>query len=155
MDAKDIQRYLSLVGKELQAMGVQEPVQLLLIGGGYMLTQVQNRTVTGDVDAVWVYPEVYADSEVYRLFRAAVELVADDEGLEPSWLNTAVILCSLRGHCRKGSCGRSSGWCRSTFLQRISFWLISLSLRERRMQQIFRPSARCSASIRARRRKKL
>jgi hypothetical protein len=88
MNAKDIQRYLSLVGKELQAMNVQEPIRLLLIGGGYMLTQVQNRTVTGDVDAVWVYPEVYADSEVYRLFRAAVELVADDEGLEPSWLNT-------------------------------------------------------------------
>jgi hypothetical protein len=80
MDAKDIQRYLSLVGKELQAMGVREPIRLLLIGGGYMLTQVRNRTVTGDVDAGWVYPEVYADSEVYRLFRAAVELVADDEG---------------------------------------------------------------------------
>ena len=51
MDAKDIERYLSLVGAELQAMKVQRPIQLLLIGGGYMLTQVCNRTVTGDIDA--------------------------------------------------------------------------------------------------------
>lgn len=90
MNAKDIQRYLSLVGKELQAMDVEEPIQLLLIGGGYMLTQVRNRTVTGDIDAVWVSPEVYADSEIYRIFKAAVQLVADDEELEPAWLNTDV-----------------------------------------------------------------
>ncbi len=38
MNAKEIVRYLSLVGEELQAMNVQEPIQLLLIGGGYMLT---------------------------------------------------------------------------------------------------------------------
>lgn len=90
MNAKDIQRYLSLVGKELQEMSVQEPILLLLIGGGYMLTQVRNRTVTGDVDTVWVYPEVYADSEIYRLFEVAVQLVADDEGLGSSWLSTDV-----------------------------------------------------------------
>src|SRR5215467_7486372 len=90
MNAKDIQRYLSLLGEELQAMNVQEPIQLLLIGGAYMLTQVRNRTVTGDVDAVWIYPEVYADSEVYQLFQAAVELVADDQGLVQSWLNPPV-----------------------------------------------------------------
>ena len=90
MNAKDIERYLSLVGKELRAMNVQEPIQLLLIGGGYMLTQVQNRTVTGDVDAMWVSPEIYSDSELYRLFRAAVQFVADDEELEPTWLNIDV-----------------------------------------------------------------
>ncbi len=90
MDARDIERYLALVGEELKAMNVQEPIQLLLIGGGYMLTQVGNRTATGDIDAVWVYPEVYSDSEVYRLFRAAVRFVAGDEHLEPSWLNTDV-----------------------------------------------------------------
>lgn len=87
MDAGDIERYLTLVGEELKAMNVQEPIQLLLIGGGYMLTQVRNRTVTGDVDAVWMYPEVYADSEIYRLFKGAVQFVAGDEDLEPTWLN--------------------------------------------------------------------
>jgi hypothetical protein len=90
MNAKDIQRYLSLVGKELQAMNVQEPIQLLLIGGGYMLTQVRNRTTTGDIDMVWMYPEIYADSEIYQLFEAAIQLVTDDERLGPSWLSTNV-----------------------------------------------------------------
>jgi hypothetical protein len=46
MDAEDIERYLSLVGAELQAMNMQEPIQLLLIGGGYMLTQIHNRAVS-------------------------------------------------------------------------------------------------------------
>ena len=87
MNAKDIERYLSFVGKEVWAIGVREPIQLLLIGGSYMLTQVGNRAVTGDIDTVWVSPEVYADSEVYRLFEAAVRIIADEEGLGASWLN--------------------------------------------------------------------
>ena len=90
MNANDIKRYLLLVGKELQALNVDEPIQLLLIGGGYMLTKIHNRTVTGDIDAVWVHPEIDAGSELYRLFRAAVQFVADDEGLDPSWLNIDV-----------------------------------------------------------------
>jgi hypothetical protein len=90
MNASDIERYLLLVGEELQAMGVSEPIQLLLIGGGYMLTQVHNRATTGDIDAVWLYPQIYSDSEIYRLFKAAVQFVADDEGLDASWLNVDV-----------------------------------------------------------------
>ena len=74
MDTRDIERYLTLVGEELKAMNVPEPIQLLLIGGGYMLTQVGNRAVTGDVDTVWVYPEVYADSEIYRLLKGLSSL---------------------------------------------------------------------------------
>lgn len=87
MDAKDILIYLKLVGKELESMGLSEPIQLLMIGGGYMLTQVKNRTATGDIDAVWVYPAFHADSEVYWLFEAAVQAVGDRENLGPSWLN--------------------------------------------------------------------
>jgi hypothetical protein len=90
MNARDIEHYLLLVGKELQAMGVNEPIQLLLIGGGYMLTQIHNRAATGDIDTVWLYPEMYSGSEVYRLFMAAVQFIADDEGLDASWLNIDV-----------------------------------------------------------------
>src|SRR5229473_151812 len=90
MNAKEIVRYLSLVGKELEEMNVQEPIQLLLIGGGYMLTQIKNRVATGDIDTAWVYPEVYSGSEIYRLFKAAVQFVAGDEDLDPAWLNTDV-----------------------------------------------------------------
>ncbi len=87
MDAKDIRVYLTLVGKELKSMGLREPIKLLLIGGGFMLTQIKNRAATGDVDTVWVYPEFHAGSEVYWLFEAAVEAVGDREMLGPSWLN--------------------------------------------------------------------
>lgn len=91
MNAKDIERYLTLVGRELKDVGVQEPIQLLLIGGGYMLTQVRgSRAATGDIDTVWVNPEFYSDSEIYRRFEMAVRLVASDENLEQSWLNTRV-----------------------------------------------------------------
>lgn len=90
MNAKDIEHYFFLVGAELQGMNVQEPIELLLIGGGFMLTQVHNRTVTGDVDAMFMDTCVYSDSEIYRLFQAAVQFVASDEALEPSWLSTDV-----------------------------------------------------------------
>jgi hypothetical protein len=90
MNANDIERYLLLVGEELQAMGVSEPIQLLLVGGGYMLTQVRNRAATGDIDTVWLQPEIYSGSEIYQLFKAAIQLVADDEGLDASWLNIDV-----------------------------------------------------------------
>src|SRR5881394_38644 len=90
MNANDIERYLLLVGEELQAMDISEPIQLLLIGGGYMITQVQNRAATGDIDMVWLYPEIYSDSEIYRLFKAAVQFVARDEGLNANWLNIDV-----------------------------------------------------------------
>jgi hypothetical protein len=87
MDAEDIRVYLTLVGKELKGMRLQEPIKLLMIGGGFMLTQVKNRAATGDIDTVWVYPEFHAGSEVYWLFEAAVQAVGDREMLGPSWLN--------------------------------------------------------------------
>lgn len=90
MNASDIERYLLLVGEELAGMHVSEPIQLLLIGGGYMLTQVRNRPATSDIDTVWLHPEIYSDSEIYRLFKAAVQFVADDENLDANWLNIDV-----------------------------------------------------------------
>ncbi|HEX4204260.1 MAG TPA: hypothetical protein VHZ51_08710 [Ktedonobacteraceae bacterium] len=90
MDAKDIERYLSLLGEELQAIVVQEPIQLLLVGGGYMLTQIGNRGLTGDIDVFWMRPEMYAGSELYRVFEATVGFVAFDEHLEDNWLSIGV-----------------------------------------------------------------
>src|SRR5579859_588212 len=87
MNAKDIRIYLTLIGKELEDMGLQEPIKLLMIGGGYMLTQVKNREVTGDIDTVWVYPAFQVDLEVYWLFEAAVQAIAKREILGPDWLN--------------------------------------------------------------------
>jgi hypothetical protein len=68
-------------------MNVQESIQLLMIGGGYMLTQIGSRATTGDIDMVWLLPEIDAGSEIYRLFKAAIQFVASDEGLDAAWLN--------------------------------------------------------------------
>lgn len=90
MDANDIERYLLLVGEQLRTMGVSKPIRLLLVGGGYMLTQVRNRAATGDIDTVWLRPQIHAGSEIYRLFQSAIQFVADNEGLDASWLNIDV-----------------------------------------------------------------
>lgn len=50
MDTRDIMRNLKLLGEELEELELQQPVRLLLVGGGYMLTQIGNRTVTRDID---------------------------------------------------------------------------------------------------------
>lgn len=88
MNADDIERFLLLVAEELRLMNLQESIRLLLIGGGYMVTQVKKRLATGDIDMVWVYPEIDSSSEIYRLFKMAVGFIADDEDLNPNWLNT-------------------------------------------------------------------
>ncbi len=87
MNAKDVERYLTLIGRELEDVGGREPIHLLMIGGSYMLTQIKNRTATGDIDTVWVYPEFHAASETYWLFEAAVQAVGDRERLGTDWLN--------------------------------------------------------------------
>lgn len=88
MDANDIERNLFLVGEELQAMGVQEAIELLMIGGGFMLTQIHNRAATGDVDVLVINPDVY--SETYRLLKDAARFVAFDEKLDPAWFSTNI-----------------------------------------------------------------
>ncbi len=50
MQAQDIITYLAELGQELQNLGVQYPVRILLVGGAYMLTQVHNRPTTNDID---------------------------------------------------------------------------------------------------------
>lgn len=36
---------------------------------------------------VWLLPEIDAGSEIYRLFKAAIQFVASDESLDAAWLN--------------------------------------------------------------------
>jgi hypothetical protein len=50
VNKQDIINALKLLGEELEALHIVHPVRVLLIGGGYMLTQIGNRTFTEDVD---------------------------------------------------------------------------------------------------------
>src|SRR5579884_4023189 len=88
MNAQEIVHNLQLLGEELSAMQVQEPVELLLIGGGFMLTQIKNRTFTSDIDVMVLHPD--ASSELYRIFKGAAQFVAQDENLDPAWLSTNI-----------------------------------------------------------------
>lgn len=42
MQAPDIERSLAALGQELQHLGVQKPLRLLLVGGAFMLTHIRN-----------------------------------------------------------------------------------------------------------------
>ena len=71
MQAQDIITYFAELGQELQNLGVQHPVRILLIGGAYMLTQVHNRPTTNDVDVLLKDIDDTTTSPLYRAFQAS------------------------------------------------------------------------------------
>ncbi len=83
MDKEQIIRNLKLLGEELEALQLTQPIRLLMIGGGYMLTQIGNRPYTEDVD---VFAYMDKTSEDYRRFRAAIHFVADDTHVGQKWV---------------------------------------------------------------------
>jgi predicted nucleotidyltransferase len=85
MEEKDIIERLSLVGDELQNMGLKRPIRILLIGGAYMITQIHNRSVTRDVDIV--AKKFDRTSEEHRLLKQAVRSVANHLNASPAWLS--------------------------------------------------------------------
>ena len=109
MQEQDIVTLLSLLGDELQDMGLTRPVRLLLIGGAYMLTQIHNRDMTKDVDVI-VQELDPLTSEEYRIFKQVVSFVAQDRGVTPAWLsdNIAQFLQSI-GTVPEGSLWLSQG----------------------------------------------
>lgn len=87
MHAQDIEHNLSLLGEQLEELGVQTLFRLLMIGGGFMLTQVGNRTFTDDVDVLVWDRDILYDTDDYRIFRNAARFVAYDEHISESWLS--------------------------------------------------------------------
>ena len=77
MNKGDIEKYLGMVGLELQKKGLT--TRILLLGGAAMLIEVGNRKSTQDVDA-------YFESD-YDAISEAVTIVARRESLAPDWLN--------------------------------------------------------------------
>ncbi len=82
MNKDDIERYLQMVGQELQKKGVV--VKILLLGGAVMLLEVGNRNSTNDIDA-------YFASD-YQAIHDAIEVIAQHEGLSREWLNDDVAI---------------------------------------------------------------
>jgi hypothetical protein len=84
MQEQEIIHYLKLLGEELEALQVQQPIRLLMVGGAYMITQIGNRATTLDVDVV-VYVDPY--SQEYLSFKNAVRFVASDMQIDLAWLS--------------------------------------------------------------------
>ncbi len=78
MNKSDIERYLQLLGQELQASNTTG--NILLLGGAVMLLEVGNRATTQDIDASF-------EGSNAPLIRQAVVEIAQREGLAKDWLN--------------------------------------------------------------------
>jgi hypothetical protein len=85
MEEHQIIENLSLVGDELQNMGLKRPIRILVIGGAYMITQIHNRSVTRDVDVV--AKKFDRTSEEHRLLKQAVKSVANHLNVSSAWLS--------------------------------------------------------------------
>lgn len=90
MEAKHIEAHLAELGEELERQGIEQPVRLLVIGGAFMLLQVQNRKSTRDIDILFKDVENPSAASFYSAFKSAVRAVAARKRLRESWLNDLV-----------------------------------------------------------------
>ena len=90
MYAQDIEAYLADLGRVLQQLRVQRPVRILMVGGAFMLTQVQNRPTTNDVDIVLRDIDDPMTSPLYQTFKAAVRAVANRNRIPVTWINDLI-----------------------------------------------------------------
>lgn len=79
MNRQDIEKYLRMVGQELQKDG--QTFEITLLGGAVMLIEVGNRESTQDVDTFFL-PDFLAITK-------AAAVVAAQENLPDGWLNAA------------------------------------------------------------------
>lgn len=84
MNKRQIVQNLKLLGEELEALQITQPVRLLMIGGAYMITQFGNRTLTEDVD---VFAHMNKQTEEYRRFRSAIYFIAHDVQVSQKWVS--------------------------------------------------------------------
>ncbi len=90
MQAQDIKAHLAELGQELQDLGVEHPVRILMIGGAFMLTQVHNRPTTKDVDVLLKDVDDPTISPLYQTFKTAVQAVASRNRISITWINDII-----------------------------------------------------------------
>jgi len=80
LNRNEMQKYLGMLGHELQDRGVTG--EIVLAGGAVMLLVINNRETTKDIDAYFgQHPE---------LIRSVAKEIAVREGLREDWLNDGV-----------------------------------------------------------------
>jgi len=90
VQAQDIKAHLAELGQELQDLGVEHPVRILMIGGAFMLTQVRNRSTTDDVDVLLKDVDDPTISPLYQTFKTAVQAVASRNRISITWINDII-----------------------------------------------------------------
>ncbi len=90
MQAEEIEAHLAELGQELQEMGLQRPIRILLVGGAFMLTQIRNREATDDIDIVFKDVKDTTTPWLYQTFKAAIRSVARKDDLSEIWLNDVI-----------------------------------------------------------------
>lgn len=87
MVKEEIIECLKRLGEELEALGVQNPIRILMIGGAYMVTQIGNRELTTDVDVL-----AYIDrkAEDYMKLQSAASYVAVDMHVSYKWFSDGI-----------------------------------------------------------------
>jgi hypothetical protein len=100
------------LGDLLVEMEVQSVVRILMIGGAYMVTQIQNRATTMDVDVL-----VYLDrgTEDYMKYLAAVSYVAVEKHVDYHWLSDGIG--DLMAAAAVGQVPEGKLWLRSGLLE--------------------------------------
>ncbi len=86
MDSKQIEQYLGFLGQKLDEM--QTKATIILLGGALMITQIGNRQTTQDIDVVIAAN----DRHTYQIVQQAIQLVAKEKKLAPTWMNDDVTL---------------------------------------------------------------
>nr|BBH90097.1 hypothetical protein KTC_48480 [Thermosporothrix sp. COM3]BBH90162.1 hypothetical protein KTC_49130 [Thermosporothrix sp. COM3]BBH90227.1 hypothetical protein KTC_49780 [Thermosporothrix sp. COM3] len=84
MNRKDIEKLLKELDKELCKQQLTSRVQIMIVGGAYMLTQIRNREATNDVDVVFLH------IEDRQIFKQSVVSIARKQQLPVTWLNDLV-----------------------------------------------------------------
>jgi|SRR6266436_407691 len=90
MQAQDIVTCLAELGQELQHLGVQQPIRILLVGGAYMLTQFHNRPTTNDIDVLLKDIDDATGSSLYTTFKTAVRTVSSRNQIPSTWINDLI-----------------------------------------------------------------
>ena len=91
MEGQEIEQYFQLLGDELEQLGIQEPVRMMIVGGAYMALAVKARRSTEDVDVVLMdLPDTTNKTPATKAFQTAVRAIAKKNGLKRTWMNDDV-----------------------------------------------------------------
>jgi hypothetical protein len=88
VNVSEIIQHFEALDVELVESGFTRKVQVLAIGGFYMLVNVKNRPSTQDIDTWILHPQFYEAD--YTTLKALIAFVAQDRQLDVDWFNDKV-----------------------------------------------------------------